>query len=380
MQPFSRETITDRRQPYVRWTAVVAGAVTALGSWLLLQLLFTGGALSAIDPDEVDRLHGYSIGTSIGSVLAPLIAMFLGGLVAGRIAAYYDRRVSGFHGALVWSIASALGLAFLGSLIAHHSSALDAHANLAASAPAPASVELVDATADDLAATQKAQHAPAIDKGDLIDAARYAYTGRNTFDRNAFVERLDRQTSLSRPEADAVLANLGPDADDFFVAANQLAIHREHALAAAKDAGKGMFAAGIGLLLCLVSAIGGSIIGADAVGRRRGTGGDRRTLERNPGHSGGAEPGSGTHHRSLLERARDRLRGTFHRDQFAVGDHEREDLDRLADRTFDRRHSPNDVGYGVRDVRRDTNTEAGVSTPPDRHSSVFTTARYPVVK
>src|SRR6476646_6234568 len=136
MQPFSRETITDRRQPYVRWTAVIAGALSALGTWLLLQLLFTGGALSAIDPDKVDRVHGYAIGTSIGSVLAPLIAMFVGGLVAGRLAAYYDRRISGFHGALVWTIASVLGLAFLGSAVSSviDRDALAAHANMAAPA------------------------------------------------------------------------------------------------------------------------------------------------------------------------------------------------------------------------------------------------------
>ena len=149
--------ITDRRQPYVRWTAVLAGALTALGTWLLLQLLFTGGALSAIDPDEVDRLRGYSIGASIGSVLAPLLAMFVGGLVAGRLAAYYDRRVSGFHGALVWTIASVLGLAFIGSFLDHNRDAIDAHANMAA--PAPGATELVDDTVADLAAIDAAASA-----------------------------------------------------------------------------------------------------------------------------------------------------------------------------------------------------------------------------
>jgi len=106
MKPFTRETVTDRRQPAVRWNAVIAGSLVALGTWVLLQLLITGAALTAIDADHVDRLGSYSIGTSVGSILAPLLAMFAGGLVAGRLASFYDGRVSAFHGALVWTIAS----------------------------------------------------------------------------------------------------------------------------------------------------------------------------------------------------------------------------------------------------------------------------------
>ena len=90
MKPFTRETVTDRRQPSVRWNAVIAGALVALGTWLLLQLLITGGALTAIDADHIDRLGSYSIGTSVGSILAPLLAMFAGGLVAGRLASFYE--------------------------------------------------------------------------------------------------------------------------------------------------------------------------------------------------------------------------------------------------------------------------------------------------
>jgi hypothetical protein len=133
MQPFSREAITDRRQPYVRWTAVIAGALVALGSWLLLQLVFTGGALSAIDADHVDKLGSYGNGTSIGSVLAPLLAMFAGGLVAGRLASYLDGKISAFHGALVWTIASVIGVALLGSVVSSMASRhmMSAHADMA---------------------------------------------------------------------------------------------------------------------------------------------------------------------------------------------------------------------------------------------------------
>jgi hypothetical protein len=269
MQPFSREAITDRRQPYVRWTAVIAGALVALGTWMLLQLLFTGGALSAIDADHVDKLGSYGIGTSIGSVLAPLFAMFAGGLVAGRLASYLDGKISAFHGALVWTVASVIGLAVLGGVVGTFAShaAMDAHADMAV--PPQGADEFVESTIDTVNGRMKAQNAPTVDKGDFLDAARFSYDGRGTIDRASFTSRLDDKTSLSRPEAEAVYTNLGERPADVLAAANQLAVHRERALDAAQDAGKAMFAAGIGLLLCLLSAIGGALVGAKLSGRRR---------------------------------------------------------------------------------------------------------------
>ena len=276
MQPFSRETITDRRQPYIRWTAVVAGALVALGAWMLLQLLLTGAALSAIDPDEIDHMRGYGIGASIGSVLAPILAMLAGGLVAGRLAEHYDHKVSAFHGVLVWTISSIIGIALIASTVGSLASATDIAAHARVAAPPPGASEMIDATVDDLNIRQKAASAPKIDKAQLIDAARYAMQGRDVYDRNAFVVRLDDKTSLSRPEAEAVATNLGDRANDVMLAGNDLAIHRERALAAAEDAGKGMFGAGIALLLCLIAAAGGALLGAKL--RMRGRRGDGDTV------------------------------------------------------------------------------------------------------
>lgn len=273
MQPFSRETITDRRQPYVRWTPVIAGALVALGTWMLLQLLFTGGALSAIDPDEIDNLRGYGIGTSLGSVLAPLLAMFVGGLVAGRLAAYYDQRVSAFHGVLVWTIASVLGLALLGAAIGSLVNRDHVAVHTEMSAPPPGAADFVDSTVASINARQRHQNAPQITKDQFLDAAHFAIEGRDAYDRSAFVARLDEQTKLSRPEAESVLDHLGDGAGDVMIAADQLAVHRMRALDAAEDAGKGMLGAGFALLLCLVSAAGGAVLGSRMLKRGAGGGG-----------------------------------------------------------------------------------------------------------
>ena len=117
MQPITRETIVDRRQPAVRWSAIFAGTAVAVGVWLLLQVFGMGAGLAAIDTDNAGSLRGVGIGTSVWSLLAPLIAMFIGGWVAGKLAATRDDRIGGLHGVIVWALTSVLGVMLAVSLI-----------------------------------------------------------------------------------------------------------------------------------------------------------------------------------------------------------------------------------------------------------------------
>jgi MFS family permease len=122
MRPITRETILDRRQPSLRWTAVFAGAVVAIALWVVLQLIGMGAGLAAVDLDDSGSLRNVGVGTTVWSVLAPLIALFVGGLVAGRLATTFDHKVAVGHGVVTWAIASLAGViavAWLVSAIAH---------------------------------------------------------------------------------------------------------------------------------------------------------------------------------------------------------------------------------------------------------------------
>jgi hypothetical protein len=265
MKPiFSRETVVERRQPFIRWSAVLAGAALALGLWNLFNLLFVGGALTAIDPDEIDHVRSFGIGTGIGSVLAPLIAMFIGGLVAGRLAAFYDDRVTAGHGALVWALTSVIGLAIMAIVASNlvDKSAVRAHADVAPPAPGARAYveEHVDAMNDQL----KAANVPKVSFEDFLDASRHAASDGRSINRDAFVSRLDAKTKLSQPEAQLALDKLGATAPDVIANARDLAVHRQASLEAAEDTGNGMLAAGVGLFLCLLTSIGGSVIGGRA--------------------------------------------------------------------------------------------------------------------
>jgi len=117
MRPITRETILDRRQPALRWSAVFAGAAVAVALWMLLQLIGMGAGFAAVDLDDYGSLRNAGIGTTIASMFAPVIAMFAGGLVAGRLAATLDPKVGAMHGLITWAIAALAGVAAVAWLV-----------------------------------------------------------------------------------------------------------------------------------------------------------------------------------------------------------------------------------------------------------------------
>jgi MFS family permease len=111
MQPtITREAFVDRRQPSLRWSAVLAGALCSIAFWILLQLIGVGLGLTTVDAANTRSLHSASVGTSLWSLISPLIATFFGAMIAGRLAQTYDRKLAGAHGLVMWAITSIVGL------------------------------------------------------------------------------------------------------------------------------------------------------------------------------------------------------------------------------------------------------------------------------
>ena len=113
----TREAFIDRRQPMLRWGAVIAGGAVAIGLWILLQVLGTGVGLATVDPDDTGTLRGAGIGTGIWSVIAPLIALFSGGYLAARLSGTVQRGIGAVHGLVLWSLTIVLGLMSLFGVI-----------------------------------------------------------------------------------------------------------------------------------------------------------------------------------------------------------------------------------------------------------------------
>jgi MFS family permease len=117
MKPFTRELISDRRQPVLRWSAVFAGVAVAVALWSVLQMLGMGIGLSSIDVDDAGSVRHVRIGNSVWSMLAPLIALAIGGVVAGRLASTVEQRVGATHGFIVGAFASVIGLILTVSIV-----------------------------------------------------------------------------------------------------------------------------------------------------------------------------------------------------------------------------------------------------------------------
>jgi len=116
--------IDERRTiPTISWSAVFAGGITALAIAILLNLLGLGLGFAAIDPlTETNPLSGLGTGAIIWWGVSNLIALFAGGMVAGRMAGYVSKTDGGLHGFLSWCLYAAVSVFFLvttvGSIIA----------------------------------------------------------------------------------------------------------------------------------------------------------------------------------------------------------------------------------------------------------------------
>lgn len=90
----------------ISWAAIFGGAIAALAVQIVLGLLGLGIGLSTVNPATEARPVGAGLG--VGAIIwwtfSSLIAMFLGGWVAGRLAGNRMRFDRMLHGLLAWAL------------------------------------------------------------------------------------------------------------------------------------------------------------------------------------------------------------------------------------------------------------------------------------
>ena len=92
----------DRPRRRISWGAVLAGTVVAIMVMMLINLLTLGIGLQSINPaSEAEPLAGLGTGTTIGVIIANVLALFFGGWVAGRVAGETRGLEGALHGLLV---------------------------------------------------------------------------------------------------------------------------------------------------------------------------------------------------------------------------------------------------------------------------------------
>lgn len=144
-------------RPGISWAAIFAGAVVAVMALFVLNMFATGVGLTTFDlSDGAEPLGKVAGGVGWAMIVINLIALGLGGWVAGRIAGGY-RLAGGFlHGLLSWAIVTLFGAWLLasaaGSAISGIGSVVSGGFQLAAqgiSAIAPAAAGAVEQAAAD---------------------------------------------------------------------------------------------------------------------------------------------------------------------------------------------------------------------------------------
>ncbi|HEX2238039.1 MAG TPA: hypothetical protein VHJ19_06745 [Gammaproteobacteria bacterium] len=103
---------SDERYSVVKrisWGAIFAGTILALVVQIMLSLLGVGIGLGVINPASPD-LTGLGIGAAIWLVVSTLIALFIGGFVAARLAGMPIRGDGALHGVVVWGLGTLVSL------------------------------------------------------------------------------------------------------------------------------------------------------------------------------------------------------------------------------------------------------------------------------
>ena len=86
------------------WGAIFAGGVVALATFLALTLLGLGIGVVDVDPRAADPVETSLIGTGVFIFVSQLVALGVGGFVAGRLAGVLHTLGSALHGATVWGL------------------------------------------------------------------------------------------------------------------------------------------------------------------------------------------------------------------------------------------------------------------------------------
>lgn len=103
----------------IAWGAVFAGVVLAIGIQILLNMLGAGIGASTIDPLRGDTPNAEVLGISAALwwILSGLIALFIGGWTAARLAGI-PRQVDGMlHGLLAWALSTLVVFYFVGTVV-----------------------------------------------------------------------------------------------------------------------------------------------------------------------------------------------------------------------------------------------------------------------
>ncbi|AFE03915.1 hypothetical protein COCOR_01179 [Corallococcus coralloides DSM 2259] len=272
------------------WGAIFGGTFVALGVWILLYTLGLALGLSSVNPADASSAKSAGIFTGIWSVLVPLVALFVGGLVAARSAGIVDKAGGAMHGAVLWGLTTLLGVMVVGMLVSNVVGAVFNVGKAAVGAGGNAAVGAVtgggeaakafglDAN-DALAPVNqrlRQEGKPTITANQLEAATKDIVTEgvrQGRMDRELLVSNIAQNTNLSRQDAEGVADRVQQQVDQAKLKAGEVGQQaQEGALKVADRSGRVFWGIFAGLLLGLVAAVLGATLGVSRKQRIRAEG------------------------------------------------------------------------------------------------------------
>jgi hypothetical protein len=253
----------------VSWSSILAGVTAAIAVQLLLNLLGIAVGAGTINPQQGQQPgQGLAVGAAIWFVLSSIIALFVGGWIAGRLAGTSNKKDGALHGFVTWALASLVLFYLLssavGGLVGGAASVLGQTASLAArgaKAVTPAATNVI-AQATGVTPEQVQSEAGDIARDANFQAfvAGIIRNGQVTpQDRQALANLLVERRNMSMQEANATIDRWQAQITQTVQQTKQTAAQAE--TTAASGVSKGAFGSFFALLLGLASAVAGSWTG-----------------------------------------------------------------------------------------------------------------------
>jgi hypothetical protein len=199
------------------WGAIFAGAFVTLAIFLTLQLLGAGIGASALDltGSRITSARSFGIGAAIWWFITGLIALFIGGWVAGRLGWRWSKLERALHGLTVWSLfyiaMFLLTLTAAGALVGGGVSAA------AQAAATPQGQQAIQQTmqsqglSPQIIQQELAKILGGNQQGNpsVVTAVNdYLKSSRTPQDRQQAVQAITQATGMSEAQADQMLTNL----------------------------------------------------------------------------------------------------------------------------------------------------------------------------
>ncbi|MDP2269453.1 MAG: hypothetical protein Q8K32_01905 [Archangium sp.] len=194
------------------WSAIFGGVVAGLGIWALLYALGLALGLSAINPNNPESAKPSGVFGGIWGIIVPLIALFIGGAIAGRGAGMIHRMGGAIHGLVMWGVTTVVGAFLLGNLL---TSALGGVVSLGSGAVKAGGSMISQGSnafgfnADDaigpINERLQADGKPAITAAQLQSATRDVVSSAvrdGRVDRETLISSIENETALSRQDAE----------------------------------------------------------------------------------------------------------------------------------------------------------------------------------